>query len=254
MSGRMIFASDYDGTLSQNGGISERTLAAIADFRAAGGLFGVVTGRSVGGSEFLFDAVSAGLDFVLCGNGAVFIAPDKSRSAFREYPAAVMRDMWRFACDASSSGLGPQSVDESLWIETSDPAGGEKVEGFISRHDRVFQCNMAFRTSEDAAFAAGAINERFGDTVHALQNGGSVDIPGAGVDKAYGVRRLAGIFGVDGDALFAAGDQMNDYAMVAAFRGFAMEHAPEKLRLAARHTVREVGDALEMIMRGDFKE
>lgn len=252
MSGRMIFASDYDGTLSQNGGISDRTLAAIAAFRAAGNLFGVVTGRSVGGSEFLFDAVASGLDFILCGNGAVLIEPDKSRRAFREYPAAMMREMWRVAVERGSSGLGPQALDESLWIGTDDKDGEAKVEGFIARHETVFQCNMAFASLEDSARAAAQINDRFGDTVNALQNGGSVDIPCAGVDKAFGVRRLAEIFGVGEDALFAAGDQMNDYAMVAAFYGFAMEHAPMELRLAARRTVPEVGDAIGMIMKGEI--
>ena len=40
----VILASDYDGTLSQ-GGISDAVRAAICRFRAAGGRFGVVSGR-----------------------------------------------------------------------------------------------------------------------------------------------------------------------------------------------------------------
>ena len=39
-----ILASDFDGTLN-HGGISQRSRDAIAAFRAAGNLFGIVTGR-----------------------------------------------------------------------------------------------------------------------------------------------------------------------------------------------------------------
>ena len=75
--------------------------------------------------------------------------------------------------------------------------------------------------------------------------------PAAGVDKAFGIRRLAGLFGVEEGSIYSAGDQMNDFAMVDAFYGFAMEGAPEALSAAAEKTVSDVGEALEMIMRGE---
>ncbi|MBR7101750.1 MAG: HAD hydrolase family protein, partial [Clostridia bacterium] len=40
-----IIATDFDGTLSYNGKISEEDKAAIKRFRDAGNKFGVVTGR-----------------------------------------------------------------------------------------------------------------------------------------------------------------------------------------------------------------
>lgn len=248
---KKLFASDFDGTLSLNCKVSERSVAAISAFRAAGGLFGVVTGRSVAGSEFLFDQVESGLDFILACNGSVFIRPDKTCVAFAGYPGAMMRDMWSFALEGASLGLGPQAADESLWITTDDPEGEAKIEGFVARHETVLQCNMVFHSSQDAARTAALLNERFGDVINALQNGGSVDIPAAGVDKAFGVRRLAELFGVDEKNVYSAGDQMNDFAMVDAFYGFAMEGAPEALSAAAKKTVSDVGEALEMIMRGE---
>ena len=249
----VIFASDFDGTLSVGGAVSERTGAAIAAFRERGGKFGVVTGRSVGGSEFLFDTVPGGLDFVLACNGAGLIRPDRTVEAFAEYPSAAFRELWEIALECGSRGLGPQSTGESEWIAADEADAREKLEAFIGRNERSMQCNMVFGGEvERAAKAAATVNDRCGGIVNALQNGGSVDIPARGVDKAFGVRRLAAMYGVAEDAIYAAGDQMNDFAMVSAFYGFAMAHAPDELRRAAKRTVSEVGEALEMIMKGDF--
>ena len=52
----MLFASDFDGTLSR-GGVSDENKDAIRRFRASGGVFAVVTGRSVGGSVGIFREV-----------------------------------------------------------------------------------------------------------------------------------------------------------------------------------------------------
>ena len=253
MSGKtMIFASDFDGTLSIGGVVSERTGAAIAEFRERGGRFGVVTGRSVAGSEFLFDTVPGGLDFILCANGAGFIAPDRTVEAFALYPSPVMRDIWTIAREAEAIGLGPQAVAESAWLETANEASPAALEEFIARNERVLQCNMSFYDVDLAKEIAAKVREKCGDVVNPLQNGGSVDIPARGVDKAFGVRRLAERLGVSEGAIFAAGDQMNDYAMVSAFYGFAMAHAPDELRSAAKRTVSEVGEALELIMKGEI--
>jgi hypothetical protein len=246
---KRLFASDFDGTLSR-GGVSEENKEAIRRFRAGGGVFCVVTGRSVGGSEGIFREVD--LDFILCCNGAALCRPDGKARAFAGYDSAVFRDLWKCACELGSRGFGPQAVDGSVWIETADENGGSRLEEFIARHDTVCQCNMVFDTLEKAAYAADLINAQFGDTVNALQNGGSVDIPPRGIDKGRGVRRLAADLGIDEDNIYAAGDQMNDFAMVSAFCGFAMEGAPETLAAAAKKTVGSVAEAIDMILKGEL--
>ena len=243
----MLFASDFDGTLSR-GGVSEENKDAVRRFREAGGAFAVVTGRSAAGSEGIFHEV--GLDLVLCCNGAALCFPDRSCRAFATYPSGVLRDMWRVALELGSAGLGPQAAAESMWLVTSAAEESEaRLEDFIARNAEVCQCNMVFDTCEKAAAAAARVNAEFGEVVNALQNGGSVDIPPRGVDKGAGVRRLAESLGVAEANVFAAGDQMNDFAMVSAFHGFAMAHAPEALRAAAERTVSSVAEAIDIILK-----
>ena len=243
---KMLFASDFDGTLSR-GGVSEENADAVRRFRAAGGVFAVVTGRSVAGSVGIFREVD--LDFVLCCNGAALCLPDGTGEAFASYPSQTFRDLWKIAVELGAIGFGPQAADESIWIECAAEDGEARLEDFIARHAEVCQCNMVFGSCEKAANASARVNAAHGGVVNALQNGGSVDIPPRGIDKGVGVRLLASRLGVAEGDVFAAGDQMNDFAMVSAFRGFAMEHAPEALRSAASHTVASVAEAIDMILK-----
>ena len=69
-----ILASDYDGTLNRSG-ISAQDREAIASFRAAGNLFGIVTGRDY----WMYETVrreELAIDFILGVNGAMLIATD----------------------------------------------------------------------------------------------------------------------------------------------------------------------------------
>lgn len=50
---KSVVASDYDGTLHQ-GGISADVVEMIRRYRAAGNLFGVVTGRDYAGGFQMF--------------------------------------------------------------------------------------------------------------------------------------------------------------------------------------------------------
>ena len=57
---KKLIATDFDGTLYINGRIAGETRRAIDDWRAAGGYFGVVTGRGI---DFYDTAKEQGLPF-----------------------------------------------------------------------------------------------------------------------------------------------------------------------------------------------
>ena len=92
------------------------------------------------------------------------------------------------------------------------------------------------------------INERWGGTVNALQNGNCIDIPPAGIDKGEGVARFARSVGVPEENVFCAGDNMNDYAMIARFRGLAVENAVPDLKAAAEAVFPSIAAMIGFIM------
>ena len=68
---KYIVATDYDGTLRQ-GEVSEDTVDMIRQFRAAGHLFGVVTGRTYENGYAVFRKQNLfPFDFIISHNGAV---------------------------------------------------------------------------------------------------------------------------------------------------------------------------------------
>ena len=84
------------------------------------------------------------------------------------------------------------------------------------------------------------VRAKYGDKVNALQNWWCVDIAPYGVDKAAGLRRLAAHFGVDEAGIIAVGDNLNDAAMVGAFRGYAMAQGNEDLKKLATFVTESV--------------
>ena len=67
--GKRLIATDFDGTFYRNRALDPADLAAVAAWRAAGGLFGFVTGRGV---DFFDTAKKEGLeaDFFVLYNAA----------------------------------------------------------------------------------------------------------------------------------------------------------------------------------------
>ena len=66
-----ILASDYDGTLNVQGVVSKENIEAIAAWRAAGNLFGVVSGRNLGSIKKFVDKDGVPYDYMVGCNGSV---------------------------------------------------------------------------------------------------------------------------------------------------------------------------------------
>ena len=73
-----IIASDYDGTLCRDEGITEHDKAAIARWQTAGNLFGLVTGRNIHDALAVTRDPSCGIrfDFVICCSGSIVLDRD----------------------------------------------------------------------------------------------------------------------------------------------------------------------------------
>lgn len=79
-----LIASDFDGTLNRDG-ISERDRAAIAEWRDAGNLFCIVTGRGGEFPEHVIRDIGLQLDYVICSSGAMIF--DGTPELIEIYPA-----------------------------------------------------------------------------------------------------------------------------------------------------------------------
>lgn len=257
-----ILASDYDGTLNR-GGISASVREAIARFRAAGNLFGIVTGRDY----WMYETVireNLPIDFILAMNGAMLIATDGERAGEilrveRQRNNGCMRWIAEHVGKNYGQDVSTVLVRDRVTFHAAFPDGladGNEKFAPLSRADpdspdgiREFsQMNTRCDTEDLARRCVEEINARWGDTVNALQNGGCIDIPPAGIDKGEGVALYAAAMGVPPENVYCAGDNMNDYAMIARFHGLAVENAVPALKAAADAVFPDIAAMIDFIM------
>ena len=239
-----LIGSDYDGTLNHRG-IDEEKLAAIRRWRAAGNVFGVVSGRGPDFLAELQEKLGDDFDFYASCNGGV--AVDAEGNSLFNYRCEGM-DTRAFVADLLEWGapFAYVNVDDACW-RVGNASTTEEIEYLIEDMPDIpyFQKMAVFLPGPAEA---GALVEKtkakYGDKVNPLQNWWCVDIAPYGVDKAAGLRRLAAHFGVAEEDVIAVGDNLNDAAMVGAFRGYAMAQGSEELKAIATFVTESVTDLI----------
>ena len=239
-----LIGSDYDGTLN-HGGIDEEKLEAIRRWRAAGHIFGVVSGRGPDFLAELQEKLGDDFDFYASCNGGV--AVDAKGNPLFDYRCEGV-DAHAFVADLLEWGapFAYVNVDDACW-RVGDKNTTDEIEYLIEdMPDLPYFHKMAvFLPGPDEAGAlVEKVRDKYGDKVNPLQNWWCVDIAPYGVDKAAGLRRLAAHFGVAEEDIIAVGDNLNDAAMVGAFRGYAMAQGSAELKTIAAFVTESVTDLI----------
>lgn len=244
-----ILATDYDGTLNR-GGISQADRDAIARFRKAGNLFGVVTGRA----SDMYDTLvreKVEFDFVIVMNGAMSLDTNGETVFEVTGDASCIRGIAGLIGGGEyGSYLSCVNHKKRRTFHAAYPDGNDKYDPLEKSEEfSIFtQLNTWVKTDELAAKATAEINARFGEYVNALQNGTCIDIPPRGIDKGVGVARYADQMGVPHENVWCAGDNMNDMAMITRFHGCAVSNAREEVKTAAEATYDGIYAIIERIM------
>jgi len=246
-----LIATDYDGTLN-HGGIDQEKLDAIRRWRAAGNLFGVISGRGPGFLKELQEKLGDNFDFLVSCNGGV-AADSRGNELFR-HPCDNV-DVNAFVSDIFGWGAN------CLYVDYDDQCVLLGTEECREPYDHIppedlppvasfYKMATFFATPEEAQAMATRIREKYGDKVNPLQNWWCVDVAPFGVDKATGIRELCAHYGVAEEDVIAVGDNLNDMAMIQAFYSYAMTHGNEELKAAATHTVDSVTDLILTELEG----
>src|SRR5579871_6560563 len=87
----ICLATDYDGTLAEDGAVSDRTRKALEDFRRSGRKLVMVTGRELPDLFRVFPYIDL-FDRIVAENGALLYTPStkKERPLAPEPPAAFL--------------------------------------------------------------------------------------------------------------------------------------------------------------------
>ena len=250
-----VFASDFDGTLyfyKAEVKLPPESVEKIREYQAAGHLFGLCTGRQVGGlTPFITGFVKP--DFFITSSGANIedsdFRPILKRGVDREVADIIVREMnpqgYRLTLDVEGDicVFAPMDYPGKYYVITGVD---DAPEGLIH------QVSIHTESLEDAARISAEINRRFGDKVEAFQNVVEIDIAPRGCSKGKGVQFLREHLKEKyGDfILYGIGDSINDLPLLEASDvAYTFPYAPEICRQKAHKVVPTICDALDDSMR-----
>ena len=250
---KKVFASDFDGTLYFYKAEDERKLpkenvAKIREYQAAGNLFGLCTGRQVGGlTPFIGGKVEP--DFFITSSGANIVD--------RNYKEIYKRGVDRDVADALIREMNPKGFRLTLDVEGEicvfsemDYPGHYNI---ITGVDDcppglIHQVSIHTEALEDAAYYAKWVNDHFGDKVEAFQNVIEIDIAPKGCSKGKGVRMLREILEeqMGPIRLYGIGDSINDLPLLRESDvSYTFSFAPKEVQEEADFVVNTLVQALE---------
>ncbi len=172
-------ATDYDGTIAENGRVTLGTLSALEAWRRAGRTLILATGRELEDLRQIFPDIGL-FHVVVAENGAVLYWPAEDRVEL--LAAAANRQL---AAELTTRGVRPISVGHSV-IATWQPFEHVCLQAI---HDLGLELQLVF-------------------------NKNAVMILPSGVNKASGVRAALGRLEIPPHEVAGIGDAENDHALL----------------------------------------
>lgn len=247
-----IIGSDYDGTLNHNG-IDDGKRQAIRDWRQAGNVFALVSGRHVNSVRDLHIRQDFECDYFVGSNGAV-ILDNQDQVVHKDccdmdMLVPLLKYLYALGCPV---GL-VHSVDffdvfpseESCRELARDNSENSCTIDTIPAIPYYTQVSTWRPTEAEAAAVSAKVRERFGEYFNPMQNGLNIDIVRADVNKARGLYKLMERLGAEYDDVITVGDNVNDYDMIKEFRSYAMESGVQSIKDLADFTTPGVAELIK---------
>ncbi len=245
-----LLACDFDGTIFCGHKISQGDLAAIAQWRARGNIFGIVTGRGAGTLLADLSRFPLEYDFLLCNNGALLL--DCTAKPVAERPLGL--EMTRYLLDheirahcsscALFAGAAMYVLAESgPWINpvyTPSPLAVQRA-----RDINFLQISFGFRERERSMFWGERLQADVSDRARVQCSLSVADVTAPDVGKATGIAWAMERLGLNPGEILTAGDDGNDREMLASYQGYAMEGAAPEVQAAAGRSIASVADLVE---------
>lgn len=225
-----IIASDYDGTLN-HGGIDDIKRDAIRQWRRAGNLFGIVSGRSADDLLEIPQRNNFEYDFLIASNGAVILGssgqPEWESRCDGALALPLLEFIFSLGCTWASIHTETRLIID---LDDNERLEDEFTLGTLPEIRYFNQISTILPDESSAQKVTDAIRERFGKVLNPLQNGRCIDVVSADMNKAVGLYKFLEIIGAHSENLITVGDNINDMHMIAEFRSYAMENAVQSIK------------------------
>lgn len=245
-----VLASDYDGTLRSEELIDKADIQAIHEFRKAGNIFGLVTGRSMESIKIEIEKNKFEFDFIVANNGGVIYDKDltKLECMYMDYNKALDIIAYIKTLDCVSFVINDGYHRYKITVDKNQidhkygnmPETEEHEEAVLDR-GKIAQLVVSLNDTMLADEIAHYINTNFRGYAVAYVNINCVDIVPHGVSKAEGLLYIEQHLGLCHDDIYAIGDSFNDLPMLEEFHGCAVTHARSVIKDSAQYIYDSVG-------------
>lgn len=255
----LVLASDFDGTLKQNGIVSDEDIQAILQFQAAGNQFGIITGRSVGMIRGELEEFKVPFDFLICNNGAVIadqnycmvqrIDPDFEDAKELVEELIQDEDLLVGVSDGDRFGTIQQGNIQFKKGQISKKVRRVPTDWqLLYKKDVLNSVYMRHQDVDKAWQLCQYLTEKYEGKLNFHFNHGAIDVTVAGISKKTGIELLEKMLN---NPVAVIGDGHNDLPMIEAFNGYSMTAAPEDVKAKASKVFDTVGDCLMDMMKKD---
>ena len=174
-----VVATDFDGTLAEDGRVSDETRAAIVRVRKSGRRVILITGRELDNLQEVFPSLDL-FDVVVAENGALVYDPVTRAEKFLGPPLSAS-----FIKELQRDGVRPLSV-------------GRRIVATVRPHEKKV-CQVIRELHLD---------------LQVIFNREAVMVLFKGIDKGAGLKAVMTEFGVPSNSVLGFGDAENDYAFL----------------------------------------
>ncbi|MCL6436787.1 MAG: Cof-type HAD-IIB family hydrolase [Leptolyngbyaceae cyanobacterium HOT.MB2.61] len=192
----LAIATDYDGTLAQDGQVEEATLVALRHWRSKGRKLILITGRQFDDLLQVCPCLDL-FDWVVAENGAMLYQPTsriEKLLADRPVQEFIQRLSDRIQKAIQSTATSSSQEFAKLRSNIASVATGRVI----------------VATWEPHSVEAIALIQEMGLDLQVILNKGAVMILPNGIDKATGLVAAANEMGIELDAIAGIGDAEND--------------------------------------------
>lgn len=241
-----IIGSDYDGTLNHNG-IDDRKKDAIKRWRDEGNVFALISGRGPDSVLELYKEKQFGCDYLIANNGAVILKTDGEQIFSARCDGSLALPLIKHLFDNGCPWAHVQTAfDCRVFARKEDcTEDGHYMLDNLPGIPFFTQISTQLPTFDKSAEVTAAAAEAFGESLNPLQNGECIDIVRKDINKATGLYRLMEILGAKYEDIIAVGDNINDRAMIAEFRSYAMENGVDSIKAIATFITPGITELIE---------
>lgn len=232
---KKILVSDYDQTFYLNDEDIEVNKTKIHEFREAGNIFIIATGRSFADFKKKWDIYQFEYDYVILNHGAT-ILDSKDNTIFN---VAIDNNI-------------VQSIKEDVHLEKSiSHFCCSLLESRVDfDHKDLTKIETKYSNKEDAWGINKEINEKYGDFVNSyFLVSNAIEIISSKTNKSYAIRILAKDLGVDGKDIYTVGDGYSDIEMIKDFNGYSMEDSVPEVTSVAKQSISSVSQLVDIILQ-----